>query len=53
MAKIYKKNINIKNTPLAKGSTKIIIPDISKLKRLGFKPKLNLEKGLKMAINIS
>ena len=53
MAKIYKKNINIKNTPLAKGSTKIRIPDISKLKRLGFKPKLSIEKGLKMAINIS
>ena len=37
-------------SPLAKGSTKIRVPDITKIKNLGFKPKLNLDKGLRKSI---
>ena len=37
IASIFSKKVSIKNTKLRKGSTKIRIPDISKIKRLGFK----------------
>ena len=47
ISKIYDKNIVIKKSSLTKGSTKIRVPDINKIKKLGFKPKLNLDKGLK------
>jgi len=47
ISKILKKEILLKKTPLAKGSTKIRVPDIRKIKKLGFKPRLNLYKGLK------
>jgi len=51
MAKIYNKKILIKKTSLSKGSTKIRVPDITKLRKLGFKPKLNIDKGLRISIN--
>ena len=47
MSKIFEKEIIIKKMPLQKGGTKIRIPDIKKIKKLGFKPKYNLEKGLR------
>ena len=46
MAKIYNKKISIKKISLRKGSTKYRVPDIKKIKKLGFKPKYNLRKGL-------
>ena len=47
LSRIFKKKIILKKTPLARGGTKVRIPDINKIKRLGFKPKFNLNKGLK------
>ena len=47
MSKIFKKEIILKKTPLRKGSTKIRIPNIGKIKKLGFKAQFNLNKGLK------
>ena len=44
--KIFNKNPEIKKTPLKKGGTKIRVPDISKIKELGFKKKINLDQGL-------
>ena len=51
MAKIYNKKIILVKSPISKGSTKIRVPDITKLKKLGFKPKLNIDKGLRKAMN--
>ena len=51
IAKILNKKITIKKTPLAKGSTKIRVPNINKIKKLGFKPKFSLDMGLKKIIN--
>ena len=50
LSKIFKKTIIIKKTPLSKGGTTIRIPDISKIKKLGFKYKFSLDKGLKKMI---
>ena len=50
LSKIFEKTIIIKKTPLSKGGTTIRIPDISKIKKLGFKYKFNLDKGLKKMI---
>jgi len=50
LSKIFKKKIIIKKTPLSKGGTTIRIPDISKIKKLGFKYKFSLDKGLKKMI---
>jgi len=47
LSKILKKKIIIKKSSLAKGGTKVRVPDINKIKRIGFKPKFNLEKGLR------
>ena len=43
-----KKNIN--KSPIAYGATQIRCPDISKIKKLGFYPKINLKEGLKRTI---
>jgi nucleoside-diphosphate-sugar epimerase len=51
IAKIFKKTINIKNKPIAKGGTKARCPDISKIKKLGFLNYTLLEDGLKKVIN--
>ena len=47
MAKLYNNKINIKKVSLRKGSTKYRVPDIKKIKKLGFDPQYNLDKGLK------
>ena len=47
LSKILNKKIILKNTTLKKGSTKIRVPNINKIKNLGFRPKFNLKKGLK------
>ena len=39
--------IKLRKTSLAQGSTKIRIPNIRKIKKLGFNPKFNLDKGLR------
>ena len=53
IAKIFKKKISLKNLPLTKGSTKIRIPNISKIKKLGFKANFNLKKGIKKIVQNS
>ena len=47
MAKLYNNKINIKKVSLRKGGTKYRVPDIKKIKKLGFNPQYNLDKGLK------
>ena len=47
MAKLYNNKIRIKKVSLRKGSTKYRVPDIKKIKKLGFNPQYNLDKGLK------
>ena len=47
LAKIYKKRILLKKTALAKGGTKTRLPNIKKIKSLGFVKKFSLDKGLK------
>ena len=41
---------NINKSPIAFGGTQIRCPDISKIKKLGFYPKINLKEGLKRTI---
>ena len=45
------KNIKIKTGEVFKGNTNIRCPDISKIKKLGFKQNVILEKGLDLIIN--
>ena len=47
LSKILKKKIVLKRTSFAKGGTLIRVPNISKIKKLGFKPKFNLDRGLR------
>ncbi len=47
MSNIFKKKINLNKTSLTEGSTKIRIPNIKKIKKLGFKPVYSLDKALK------
>ncbi len=47
LSKILNKKILIKRTTLREGSTKVRLPDISKIKKLGFKQKIKLSFGLK------
>mgnify|MGYP001349363989 FL=1 len=51
MAKIFNKKIKIKKKSLLKGSTKYRVPDITKIKKKGFKKKYNLNSGLLKIIN--
>ena len=51
LAIIFKKKIVLKKTTLTKGSTKIRMPNIDKIKKLGFKKEFNLNKGLSETIN--
>ena len=46
LSKILGKKIILKKTFLAKGGTKIRVPNIKKIKSLGFKQQYNLDKGL-------
>ena len=50
ISKIFKKKISIKKTKLRLGSPTKRCPDISKIKKLGFVQKYNLEQGLKRII---
>tara|TARA_B100002052_G_scaffold296958_1_gene326525 strand:- start:1187 stop:2131 length:945 start_codon:yes stop_codon:yes gene_type:complete len=50
MSKIFNKKILLKKTPLQKGGTKIRLPDIKKIKHLGFKQKISLEEGIKITL---
>ena len=52
LSKILKKKIRLKKTPGAKGGTKIRLPNINKIIKLGFKPKFNLNKGLKRILGV-
>jgi len=52
LSKIFKKKIILKNTPLAKGGTKIRVPNIRKIKKLGFKYKFYLDKGLRKTLEL-
>ena len=47
LSKIFERKIIIKKTPLSKGGTTIRVPNINKIKKLGFKYKFSLDKGLK------
>ena len=51
ISKILQKKIEIVSTPLQKGGTKIRLPDISKIKKLGFKQKNDILSGLKKTID--
>ena len=53
LSKIFRKKIIIKKTLLSKGSAKIRVPNINKIKKLGFVPKFNLEKGLKKTLGLN
>jgi len=46
ISRIIKKKFILKKTPLSKGSTRIRLPNIKKIKELGFVPKFKLKKGL-------
>ena len=46
LSKIFNKKIILKKTSLLAGGTKIRVPNISKIKSLGFQQKYNLKKGL-------
>ena len=52
MSKIFNKKIFLKKTSISKGGTIIRTPDISKIKKLGFTPKFNLQKGIKEILKI-
>jgi nucleoside-diphosphate-sugar epimerase len=46
IAKIFNTDIKLKKTKLNMGGTNIRCPNIAKLRKLGFRPKINLNKGL-------
>jgi UDP-glucose 4-epimerase len=46
IAKIFNTDIKLKKTKLNIGGTNIRCPNIAKLRKLGFKQKINLDKGL-------
>lgn len=50
IAKIFNTKIKLKKIKLQTGGTSIRCPDIAKIQSLGFKPKFNLDQGLKRII---
>ena len=50
ISKILNKDIIIKKSKLKKGSTKIRVPDISRIKHLGFSQIFSLDEGIKEII---
>ena len=48
MTKSSNKKIKIITSKIKKGGTKRRCPDISKIKKLGFRPKINLQKGINL-----
>jgi len=53
ISKIFKKKIRFNKISIKKGGTKIRLPDIKKIKKLGFKQKFSLTQGLREIINTS
>tara|TARA_B100000029_G_scaffold515027_1_gene620160 strand:+ start:400 stop:1335 length:936 start_codon:yes stop_codon:yes gene_type:complete len=53
LSKIFKKKIILRKSSAAAGGTKIRVPNINKIRKLGFKPKFNLENGLKKILGIN
>ena len=53
IAKIIKKKIEIKKSPLKKGGTKIRLPNTKKIKMLGFKTKFSLDSGLSKILKLN
>ena len=53
VANIFSKKIKIKRSPLKKGGTKVRLPSINKIKKLGFKQKLTLKNGLRKLLSTS
>jgi len=51
IANLLNKNIKIKTTKLRAGGTKKRLPNISKIKKMGFKQKFKIREGLKKTIN--
>ena len=51
ISKILNKKIKIISSPIQKGGTKIRLPNILKIKKLGFKQKYRIVEGLKKTIN--
>ena len=47
ISKFTGKNVKIIQSSLRTGGTKVRVPDISKIKKLGFKQNISLEKGIK------
>ena len=52
LSRIFKKKIILKKTPLAEGGTKVRVPNINKIKKLGFKSKFYLDKGLRETLGL-
>ena len=50
LSKIFKKKIILKKTSLAEGGTKVRVPNINKIRKLGFKPKFYLDQGLRKTL---
>ena len=53
LSKIFKKKVIITRKALTKGSTKIRVPNIDKIKKLGFTAQFNLDKGLKKILDLN
>jgi nucleoside-diphosphate-sugar epimerase len=51
ISNILKKKIILKKTSLRIGGTKKRLPDITKLRKLGFKQKVKIDQGLKKSID--
>ena len=52
LSKLFNKKIKLKRTSGKKGGTKIRLPDIKKIMKLGFRQKISLTKGLRKIIKI-
>jgi nucleoside-diphosphate-sugar epimerase len=50
IARIFNIDIKLKKIKINIGGTNIRCPNITKLRKLGFKPKINLDKGLEKII---
>jgi nucleoside-diphosphate-sugar epimerase len=51
ISKLMNKKIFIKRKKIAKGSTRMRCPDITKIKKIGFVKRISLKKGLENIIN--
>jgi len=53
IAKIFNKKIEVRKSPLKEGGTKIRVPNIKKIKMLGFKTKYSLDSGLNKILKLN